>query len=159
MCNTGGGQDAKNGLGNYEQSSENKVGQTMHSEEAGILDNIKQMIGAKTASSSTLSFVLAWMVEKAFRMEVETNWEEAVERVQEKCFLADANIISNHTLFTVRTEDDGILKLKSRIVVHGHLDAEKDDVRADCAAADMLIVRLLLFLCTCLGFPVWLFGH
>lgn len=75
-----------------------------------------------------------------------------MERVQDNYVPPDANVISSHNLFNLKTEYNGSLKLKSRIVVHGHLDAEKDEMRAYCAAAGMLIVRLLLFLGTCLEF-------
>lgn len=46
------------------------------------------------------------------------------------------------------------MPLKSRIVVHGNGDDEKDMVRrdCDCAFADKAIVRLMLSLEMCLGF-------
>lgn len=56
----------------------------------------------------------------------------------------DAKVISSHTLLNVKTEDNVELSLKSRNVVHGNLDAEKNDVRDDCAVADMLMVRSML---------------
>lgn len=46
---------------------------------------------------------------------------------------------------------DGNLRLKSRIVVHDTLYAENHDVRADCVAADILLVRLFLCLGAFLG--------
>lgn len=54
--------------------------------------------------------------------------------------------------FKVKTDDDGDLKLKRRIVVHGNRDSEKDTVRSECAAADMPIVRLVLSLEAPMGF-------
>lgn len=92
------------------------------------------------------------MIHKAFKEEVHNNWKEAFEPVHESQALMDANKISSHTLFNVKTEDYGKLRPKSRIVAHGNLDAEKEEVRADYAAADMILVRLILFLGSCLGF-------
>lgn len=59
----------------------------------------------------------------------------------------DANVISSHTIFSVKNEDDGKIRLESEIVIHGNLDAEKNEVRTDCTDADMILVRIIL----CLG--------
>lgn len=61
-------------------------------------------------------------------------------------------MISSHTLFTLKTEDNGDLRLKSRILFHKNLDVEKDDVIEDRTAAVMLLVRMVLFLGAFLGF-------
>lgn len=37
-------------------------------------------------------------------------------------------------------------------MVHGNRDNEMDLVRGDCAAAEMLVVSLLIAIGTCLGF-------
>lgn len=79
-----------------------------------------------------------------------------MRRVKEFEVPADANIILSHTFFNIKTEDNGELRLKDRIAVHGNLVAEKDDVHADCAAADLLMVRLILCLGTCLAFKIGL---
>lgn len=44
------------------------------------------------------------------------------------------------------------MELKGRIVVNGNRDADTDDVRSDCAEADMAVIRLLLSIGTCLEF-------
>lgn len=44
------------------------------------------------------------------------------------------------------------MKLKGRIGVHRNRDADTHQVISDCAAADMAVIRLLLYIWTCLGF-------
>lgn len=65
-----------------------------------------------------------------------------------------ANVISSHVVFKVKTNDDGSLELKGRVVVHGNRDSEKDSVRSDRAAADMMIVRTVISLASILGFEL-----
>lgn len=61
-------------------------------------------------------------------------------------------MISIHTLFNAKTGDNVDHRLRSRIVVHENLDAEKVDVGGQCAAAAMLLVRMVLCLAAFLGF-------
>lgn len=69
------------------------------------------------------------------------------KKVQEEDIPADSNVISSHSLFSVKSDNDGNLILKVIIVVDGHFDEDKYERRADSAAVDMFIVRLFL----CLG--------
>lgn len=81
--------------------------------------------------------------------EHDKNWKDAYTEVKESDLSGDANIISSHVVF--KTKDDGYLILKERIVVHGNRDDEKDLLRSDCAAADMLVVRIVVGLAAILG--------
>lgn len=49
------------------------------------------------------------------------------------------------------TNDDGSLKLKGRILIHGIRDADLDLVISDCAATDIILVRLVISLESLMG--------
>lgn len=86
------------------------------------------------------------------KREHDDNWTDAYQEVAERGLPKGANLISSHVVFKVKTNDDGSLKLKGRIVVHGNRDDDKDLVRSDSAAADMMIVILVISLAAILGF-------
>lgn len=58
----------------------------------------------------------------------------------------EANVIASHVVLKIKTNDDGTLKLKRLIVVHGNRDSYRDLVRSDSAADDMILVRLVISL-------------
>lgn len=64
----------------------------------------------------------------------------------------DANIITSHVVYKVKTEKDGKRTIKSRVVSRGNRDDDKDSIRKDSTTAQLNIIRLLLFLVTFLGF-------
>lgn len=78
----------------------------------------------------------------AIMREREDNWICAYDTVAEAIVLKNANVICLHFIFKVNDSDHGGLKVKGLIVLHGHWDADKDNARKDCAAADMLLVRM-----------------
>lgn len=47
-------------------------------------------------------------------------------------------------VFNIKKDEDGGRKLKSRLVVHGNKDNEKDDVRTDAIATGMMETRLVM---------------
>lgn len=65
------------------------------------------------------------------------NWVDAYEAVPESGLRRNANIISSHVVFKIKTSNDGTLKLKGRMAVHGNPDMDKDLVRSDSAASDI----------------------
>lgn len=55
-----------------------------------------------------------------------------------------ANDISSHCVFKVKKGEEGNIKLKDRTVLHGNRDADKEKLRKDCSAADMIVIRMTL---------------
>lgn len=55
-------------------------------------------------------------------------------------------------IFKVKTNDNGRLRLKGIIVLYGNRDEQKDRLRSERAAADMIAVRLVISLDEILGF-------
>lgn len=51
-----------------------------------------------------------------------------------------------------KKSDDRSMKLEGHIFVHGNRDADRDQVRADCAAAEMEVIRIILSIGTSVGF-------
>lgn len=138
-------------IGTYDQSNIDLEGQTLQSNEKAILHDIYANIGPRQVSSSALAFAPSWVVEKAMNDEHDKNWKDAYEEANERDLAEDANIVSSHSIFKVKKDDLGNMKLKGRIVIHGNHDADRDKVRADCAAADMAVIRMLISIGTCLG--------
>lgn len=60
----------------------------------------------------------------------------------------DANVIYSHTVYKLKVEYDGVLKLKDRIATHGNEDSVKYDMRSDCAMCASICVRMLLAIAT-----------
>lgn len=57
-------------------------------------------------------------------------------------------------MLKIKDENDGNLKLKEDIVLQGQRDEEKNEIRKDCESADMIIVRMTLFLAICLNLVI-----
>lgn len=75
--------------------------------------------------------------------------EEAVFKNYVKCVPisnvpSDANIISFHMAYKIKTEDDGFLQLKARIASHGKKNAMKHMMKSDCAMCSPIGIRLIL---------------
>lgn len=121
-------------MGNYVVSIGDIAGKTMPWDKGRIVKAINEKIVAKAVSSATLSFAPSWIVEKAFNKEVHNHWKNVYESLHESTAPFEANFIYSHTLFNIRADDDGGLRLKSRILVDGNLDAERNNVRENCAA-------------------------
>lgn len=115
-------------VGKYRPSSNTIVGEEMSSQEAEIIHDIKSKIGTNQVTVREIAFARSWVIEKAMKSEQDQNWTDAYLEVAESDLPKLANIISSHVIFKVKKNDDGTLKRKDRIVVHGNKDAEKDMV-------------------------------
>lgn len=139
-------------VGDYEGNERSIAGRRLCSQEDTILRDMKEKIGTNQVTASAIAFAPNWIVEKAMRAEHDQNWVDAYEEVPESELPRNANVISSHVIFKIKTEDDGSLRLKGRIVVHGNRDADRELVRSDSAAADMMIIRMIISLATILDF-------
>lgn len=54
------------------------------------------------------------------------NWEGGYEEISEAKTTDDCNILSSHAIFIIKIQDNGTLKLKGRILVHGNRDNERE---------------------------------
>ena len=117
-----------------------------------VLDSIYECVGSRQVTRSKLEFAPPWILDYAFDKEYKSNWVGSYIPVEEKDVPHDANIITSHVVYKIKTAEDGTRTLKSRIVPHGNRDDDKDSIRKDSATAQLNIIRLLLSLVTFLGF-------
>lgn len=71
-----------------------------------------------------------------------------------KSFLPpNANIVSSHTVYRIKAEDNDSLLLKARIISHGNEDSDTENFRSDCCIGPPLGIRVLqstAAICRCL---------
>lgn len=61
-------------------------------------------------------------------------------------------MIASHVVFEIKDKTDGPLRLKSRPFLHGNRDKDRFKARRDSAAAELLVVRIVLCIAFILGF-------
>lgn len=64
---------------------------------------------------------------------------KTVKSIPRSEFTNEANYISSHTLYKVNQNDDGSLKLKSRIAPHGNEDDLKEVLNNDCSTCPRMV--------------------
>jgi hypothetical protein len=119
-------------------------------EEQRLLQLMLQRVGHKQVSLAYATAVTApWLVDASFVREL-ANWKDAYEVIPLSSLPSDANYIRSHAFCHIkRATDDSSnssLRLKTRIVLHGNEDKEKDDLRKDTQAASFTSIRTLLML-------------
>lgn len=142
-------------IGQYTQTIQHQSNYNatpMLSDKGRILDEIHDVIGSQQVSGGKLAFAPPWIIEQAFEKEHQNNWSDAYEQVREKDLPRNANIITSHVVYKIKTDEQGERDLKARIVPHGNRDVEKDSIRKDSATAQLGVIRLLLSIVTFLGF-------
>lgn len=102
--------------------------------------------------ASSISFAQNWIIQKAIPKERDENWKLVYEEVKKRDFRQDPNILSSHSIFKIKRDENGGLKLKGRIFVQESRDTDKERVSAHCAAAYMALIWPLLSIWTCLWF-------
>lgn len=65
-----------------------------------------------------------------------------------------SNTISSHCVLNIKDIDDGSWKYKGLLVLHGHLDAEKNTVRKYFSSAYMSVIRITLLIASRIKFLV-----
>ena len=128
----------------------------LEADEQDILRKIRDVVGYEPVSEARLKFAPSWLIQKAIDVELNNyKGKGAYTTVHKRGVPRDANIISSHHFFQIKT--DGCpekLKLKCRLVPHGNRDAEKESLRTDSSTAQFPVIRLVLSLATILRFAV-----
>ena len=99
-----------------------------------------------------LNFAPSWIVEEVFQTELQFNWHEAFETVNEETVSRSANVISSHVIYSIKCQENGAKTLKARIVPDGNRDVEKHNIRKDSSTAQFDIIRILFMDVSLLGF-------
>jgi hypothetical protein len=128
---------------NVDQSTPPSV-ENLQDAEQIILRQIQDVIGNEDVSPRQLELVPSWLLEKAVNVE-KTQYLQACQPFPRREVPSNSNILSSHHFFNVKKASDG-LKLKCRLVPHGHRDREKEGLRTDSSTAQFPTIRLLLSL-------------
>lgn len=67
-----------------------------------------------------------------------------VREVLRSSVLRDANNISSHTLYKVKTNDNSSLQQNAITAPHGNDDTIKDEIKSDCCMRPPIGIRLIL---------------
>lgn len=132
----------------------NRDGMLLESQRQMILKQMKGKIGSRQVTHSSLEFWPNWILDQALNSELTTNWKGVYTTVHETCIPHGANVISSHIVFKTKDDEDGNLKLKARLVLHGNRDRDRFSVRRDSASVDLSVVRIVLSLASILDFKV-----
>jgi hypothetical protein len=118
-----------------------------HMDEQRLLQLMLKGVGHKQVSlAHAIALTAPWLVEESFTREL-SNWKDAYELIPIKHLPFDANYIRSHAFCQIKRatdyRSDSSLKLKTRIVLRGNEDKEKDDLRKDTQAASFTSIRTL----------------
>lgn len=122
------------------------TGASVQSDEQAILRTAYSTMKGKQMYEHELGSIPSWIITKAIQNEKDNYLREGCyEEVHAKDLPPQANIISSHHFFEVKTQGtDDILRLKCRLVPHGNKDTEKEDIRTDAVTAQFPVIRYLL---------------
>lgn len=124
--------------------SEGIIDKDLGSDKQMVLRDIHSVIGNAQVTISRMQSAPSWVTTKALEEEHHDNWRTAYYEVEESVVPRNANVISSHVVYKIKTEESGRHRLKARIVPHGNKDRMKDQVRKDSATAQFNIIRLML---------------
>ena len=80
---------------------------TLTSDRARVMKRIYKTIGKDQVSRKRLESAPSWIVREAFEKEHSSNWWDAYEEVDEAEVPRDANVISSHVVYKVKSNEDG----------------------------------------------------
>lgn len=161
-CNLMNQKSVYKDMGDYSmelvENPELKGTHEIQSNEQAILKNIQNVVRSRQVWAGELLFATPWIIQKAVEKGHSDNWTHAYEEVLENSVPRNAIIISSHTIFEVKEDDEKVRKLKARLVTHVNRDDMKNEIRKDFSNADMIIVRLLIGIALCIGFSFGVAG-
>jgi hypothetical protein len=119
--------------------------------EQRLLAEAFDAVDSKEVFSSPLSFLPLWVIEKAVEPERQ-NYINVVDETSYAQTGPHANVLSTHSFLKIKFED-GIYRLKCRLVPHGNRDEEKDALQKDSSTAQSSVIRLVLAIAILHKFP------
>ena len=90
------------------------------------------------------------VLENAFQSELKS-FLETVEQIPWSDVPDGSNIIGSHGIFKMKTNDDGSLKLKARIALHGNEDSQKAEMKTDCCICSPTGIRIVVMVAAFFG--------
>lgn len=113
-----------------------------------------EKVGSRQVTAVQLSFAPSWLLEESFSKELEENWKDSYDLVEYGDIPTDDNFIASREVLKIKDNSDGSLRLKARLVLHGNHDKDRFKARRDSAAAELLVVHLVLCIASLIGFSV-----
>lgn len=142
------GNTAKD-VGQIESTTTKNIdGCELESTQQLTLDALYRIVGGKQMTRSKMGCAPAWILDKALQEELDSNWADTHDVVDERDVPANANVIPSHVVYRVKTEENSKRRLKARLCRNGNRDKLRKTVRKDSATAQFDIIRLLLSLAT-----------
>ena len=121
----------------------------MKDDEQVLCTRILETIGRSNVTRSKLAFVPSWLLDNALEDEL-VGWDPYIQ-VKPLAGTCRRSVIGSHVLYCVKTREDGSHYLKSRLVLHGNQEADKEELRSDASSLHFSLLRLILSISTCLG--------
>eukprot|EP00171_Calliarthron_tuberculosum_P001315 IDg1315t1 len=110
---------------------------------ANDLDLYYEMFGNKEFLSHHSEGLPTYAIQNAYVNE-EQNFMKTVRAVHVTDVPLNANIITSHVIYNVKTNDDNTKKMKARIAPHGNKDKEKTNLKTDSATCPPIGIRILI---------------
>lgn len=107
------------------------------------LSEIFTDFGNKPFMSYQVQFFPPRLLPNSFKSE-EDGLIEAVSIIPPDQVPLNASVISLHTIYTLKVEDDSVLKLKAHIAPHSNEYSFEDYMRSICAMFSLTIICILL---------------
>ena len=127
---------------------------TLQSDEQHILSKFYGIVGKSQITRKSMEGLPSWIIQNAINREIEQNWTDAYEEVKETDVPRNANVISSHIVYALKSEENNTKRLKARLCPHGNRDQEKGNIRTDSSNAQFMVIRLLISLSTILNFTI-----
>lgn len=124
----------------------------LQSTKQDTLTEIYKVVGGKQLTRSKMAFAPSWVLDSALQEELQSNWKDAYDTVDDREIGNNANVIPSHVLYKVKNEEHNTKRMKARLCPNGNRDRMKKTVRKDSATAQFDIIRLLLSIASILCF-------
>lgn len=118
-----------------------------------VLRSIMETLGQKPFMLHHAQGFPQYVITNAYEAE-ELVFKKFVKCVPKSDVPTDANIISSHTVYKLKVQDDESLCLKARIAPHGNEDSLKSDLKSECSMCSPLGIRVVLTLTAIRRWPI-----
>eukprot|EP00737_Agarophyton_chilense_P005146 gb/GEZJ01007286.1/.p1 GENE.gb/GEZJ01007286.1/~~gb/GEZJ01007286.1/.p1 ORF type:complete len:237 (-),score=12.09 gb/GEZJ01007286.1/:830-1540(-) len=117
-----------------------------------VLNEIYNVIGSAHVTRKKMDCRPQQIMDNAVDEELENVWMGAYVEVPECTVPPNANVISSHVVYIVKSEERDKKYMKARLCPHGNRDKAKRDIRNDSANEQFDIIRILLYFSLILQF-------
>lgn len=124
------------------------------STEAAVLNSMLEQVGNKPFLRHQAQGFDQYSLVNAYAREEETFLKTA-RPVYQREVPPGANVISSHTLYKLKHNDNNSFRLKARIAPHGNKDALKNVLSTDCSTCPPAVLRVLESIASLFGWKLY----